>query len=70
MQRKGVAMKNEAFTILELLVAVLIIGILVAIAVPKYSSSVDKTNWTAMLDTAKSLKNAEERFFLRNFFIL
>ena len=41
----GNSMKNKGFTLIEILVAVLIIGILAAIAVPKYQEAVAKSQY-------------------------
>ena len=56
----------SGFTLVELLVVVLIIGVLTAVAVPMYQSAVDKSNFSTMIPTARALKEAEEAFLLAN----
>ena len=57
---------NKAFTLIEILVVVLIIGILAAIAVPKYQRAVDKSKYSSMINMARGFADAEERFYLAN----
>ena len=59
-------MKNKAFTLIELLVVVLIIGILAAIAVPKYQFAVAKSKFSILKDATTALKNAQEIYYLQN----
>ena len=60
-------MKNKkGFTLIEMLVAVLIIGILAAIALPQYRHVVDKTRYAALMDITKAIADANERFYLVN----
>ena len=57
---------KRAFTLIELLIVVLIIGILSAIAIPMYQGAVDKSHWSTMLPGAKAIKDAEEAFKMSN----
>lgn len=67
-QNKQNTTKNHksGFTLLELLVVVLIIGILAAIALPQYKIAVTKSKFATLKNITKSLFEAEERYYLIN----
>lgn len=56
-------MKAKGFTLIELLIVVVIIGILAAIAIPKFANTKQKAYVAQMKSDLKNLATAEEAFF-------
>jgi prepilin-type N-terminal cleavage/methylation domain-containing protein len=54
---------RKGFTLIELLIVVVIIGILAAIAIPKFANTKDKAYITAMKSDLRNLVTAEEAYF-------
>src|SRR5881392_3961760 len=58
-----VQMNRKGFTLIELLIVVVIIGILAAIAIPKFANTKEKAYIGAMKSDLRNLATAEEAFF-------
>lgn len=57
---------RRGFTLIELLIVVVIIGILAAIAVPKFQNSKGKANAATLKSDLRNLATAQEAYFYEN----
>lgn len=58
-------LKNKkAFTLIEILVVVLVLGVLAAIALPLYQRSVYKAHYSNLMPAARAVANGNEIFYL------
>lgn len=57
---------RKGFTLIELLIVVVIIGILAAIAIPKFSNTKEKAYVAAMKSDLRNLVTAQEGYFADN----
>lgn len=56
-------MNRKGFTLIELLIVVVIIGILAAIAIPKFANTKEKAYLATMKSDLRNLLTAEEAYF-------
>jgi prepilin-type N-terminal cleavage/methylation domain-containing protein len=57
---------RKGFTLIELLIVVVIIGILAAIAIPKFANTKEKAYVAAMKSDLRNLVTAQESYFADN----
>src|SRR5438046_9086675 len=56
-------MNRKGFTLIELLIVVVIIGILAAIAIPKFANTKEKAYLASMKSDLRNLVTAEEAYY-------
>ncbi len=56
-------MNRKGFTLIELLIVVVIIGILAAIAIPKFAATKDKAKLASVKTDVRNLMTAQEAYF-------
>jgi type IV pilus assembly protein PilA len=61
-----VATTKKGFTLIELLIVVVIIGILAAIAIPKFANTKEKAYIASMKSDLRNLITAQEAYFSDN----
>lgn len=59
-------MNRKGFTLIELLIVVVIIGILAAIAIPKFATTKDKAKLASVKTDLRNLETAQEAYFSDN----
>lgn len=62
----SVRARSQGFTLIELLIVVVIVGILAAIAVPKFQNTKGKANAAALRSDLRNLASAQEAYFAEN----
>lgn len=62
----GAGMSNKGFTLIELLIVVVIIGILAAIAIPKFANTKEKAVLASMKTDLRNIVTAQEAFYFDN----
>ena len=59
-------LQSQGFTLIELMIVMVIVGIIVSIAYPSYQSSMTKTRRSDGQAALLDVMNAEERYFTEN----
>ncbi len=57
---------KRGFTLIELLTVVVIIGLLAAIAIPKFTGTKERANLAAMKSDLRNLAASQENYFVEN----
>ena len=64
MKKRIQSCSKAGFTLMEMLVVVIIMGILASIALPQYQRAVQKARWVEVVTVANVLYTAEEEYWL------
>jgi prepilin-type N-terminal cleavage/methylation domain-containing protein len=64
--RKGLSLNEKGFSLIELLIVLVIVGILVGIAVPRYMSSTTKAKQTEAKELLHQIYLMERSYFLEH----
>lgn len=59
-------MRKKGFTLLEVLIVVIIIGVLAAIALPQYSATLEKSKSAEAATNVGSIRTALDRYWYQN----
>ena len=59
-------MSKKGFTLIEILVVVLIVGILTAIALPQYQKVRDRVQYSTVMPIVKTVGDAMERYYMQH----
>lgn len=57
---------KKAFTLVELLIVIIIIGILATLALPQYQRMVNRARWAECTQLAAAIKTAENLYYAEN----
>jgi type IV pilus assembly protein PilA len=64
--RKSASRSHQGFTLIELLIVVVIIGILAALAIPKFTNTKEKALIASMKSDLRNLAGTQEAFWNQN----
>ena len=64
--RSSITRKHQGFTLIELLVVVVVIGVLAAIAIPKFANTKEKALVAAMKSDLRNLAGTQEAYWNQN----
>lgn len=58
--------ENRAFTLIELIVVIVVVGVLAGLAVPRFSNTIEKSRIAEAINILATLRDAQEVYRLEN----